>query len=92
MQGFVRSQLELSKQLIVGVKPRVIVVANAFASEVFAKQFSTEFDENVGYHKTQLMGKSVPTFLGSMLTGQRAMDVYSYQRLKWQIKQVLKVL
>ena len=34
--------------------------------------------------------ESLITFFTSMLTGQRALDRYSYQRLKWHIKEVLR--
>lgn len=87
---FGEKQLELSRTLILEAKPRVIVVANAFASSLFQRQFlGVEFDEKHGYHRTLLESRSVPTFFASMLTGQRAMDVYSYQRLRWHIKQAV---
>ena len=90
LTDFGQNQLELSKMLILESKPRVIVVANAFASSLFQKQFSdVKFDEKHGYHRVSLEGRSVPTFFASMLTGQRAMDVYSYQRLRWHIKQAV---
>lgn len=91
LSEFGRSQLELSKQLILEARPRIIVVANAFASSLFIKQFpDLEFDEKHGYHRVLIENKSVPTFLASMLTGQRAMDNYSYQRLRWHIKKAVK--
>ena len=43
----------------------------------------------MGCHIGNIDGRSVPIFLVSMLSGQRALDVYSYQRLKWHIKRVL---
>jgi hypothetical protein len=89
LSEFGRRQLELSKGLVVEACPRVIVVANAFASRVFAEEFNAEFDEEHGYHTIQLHGQVVPVFLASMLTGQRAMDVNSYQRLRWHIKKTL---
>jgi hypothetical protein len=90
LTNFGEKQLELSRMLILEAKPRVIVVANAFASSLFQKQFpDVEFDEKHGYHKTLLEGRSVSTFFASMLTGQRAMDVYFYQRLRWHIKQAV---
>lgn len=87
---FGRSQLQLSRELIIGTCPKIIVVANAFASKVFSKEFNTQFSEEHGYHIIILNGQVVPVFLGSMFTGQRAMDVYSYQRLRWHIKQALE--
>lgn len=91
LSAFGQSQLDLSKQLVLEAEPRVIVVANAFASSLFLKQFpDAKFDEDCGYHRIQLKNRSVPTFLASMLTGQRAMDNYSYQRLRWHIGQAVK--
>jgi hypothetical protein len=90
LMDFGQKQLELSKMLILEAKPRVIVVANAFASSLFQQQFpDVKFDERYGYHRTLLEDRAVPTFFASMLTGRRAMDVYSYQRLRWHIKQAV---
>lgn len=83
---FGRHQLELSKQLIVACEPKIIVVANAFASDILVNEFNLVFNENFGYHQTEVNNELVPIFLASMLTGSRAMDKYSYQRLKWQLK------
>lgn len=81
-------QLELSKSLIEAARPQIIVVANALAAQVFQKEFDPKFDEELGCHVMALNEQSVPVFLASMLTGQRAMDTYSYQRLKWHIRHV----
>lgn len=90
MNEFGRKQLELSKKLLEAIKPKIIVVVNAFASNVFYNEYNLKrnFDEELGCHVTDLNGQSVPVFLASMLTGQRAMDNYSFERLKWHIKQV----
>lgn len=85
LKSFAIEQLSLSKKLLETINPMIIVVVNAFASDVFKKTFGSKFDEKLGYYKTIVNGRSVPTFLGSMLTGQRAMDRFSYQRLRWHI-------
>ena len=90
LNEFGRRQFELSKAIIFQVQPKVIVVANAFAARLFNKEFAAKFDVNRGYHIVQLEGQVVPTFLASMLTGQRAMDVYSYQRLQWHIRKAFE--
>ncbi len=92
LNEFGRSQLELSKRLITEAKPIAIVVANAFASRIFEWKFKATFNEDKGYHEISLNKKILPVFLGSMLTGQRAMDNYSFRRLKWQIKKVIEKL
>jgi len=90
-------QLVLSKKLIIEAKPKVIVVANAFASdlfkeEVFKKEMSKEIDKERGCHLLRVDERIIPVFLASMLTGQRAMDRYSLQRLKWHIKKCYETL
>jgi hypothetical protein len=86
-----KSQLELSKQLIVEANPRVIVVVNAFACSIFLEMFpNINCDKKRGYHQILLQNRSIPIFLASPLTGQRAMDNYSYKRLRWHIRQAME--
>lgn len=82
------AQVELSTRLIKEAEPRIIVIANALASRIFCEKFNPQFSEEYGCHITTLTSNPVPTFLGSMLSGQRAMDVYSRERLMWHIKKV----
>jgi hypothetical protein len=89
LNEFGLKQLGLSKRLIAMCKPRIIVVANALASDIFKKYFSPDFCEETGCHFLDINGKSTPVFLSSMLTGQRALDNHSFERLKWHIKKVL---
>ena len=87
---FDQKQLDLSKKLIEEAKPQIIVVANAFASRLFKKTYSAKFDSILGCYVVKIAGKKTPAFLTSMLTGQRALDSFSYERLCWDIKRVLK--
>lgn len=89
LNEFGKKQIDLSKHLIEMSKPRLIVVANALASRIFKEQFSPKFDEEKGCHYVELNGVNIPVFLCSMLTGQRAMDNFSYDRLKWHIKKII---
>ena len=89
LNEFGSKQIDLSKRLIEMSKPRLIVVANALASRIIKEQFSAEFDDEKGCHYVELNGVDVPVFLCSMLTGQRAMDNFSYARLKWHIKKTI---
>jgi hypothetical protein len=90
LSPFGRKQLDLSKRLIIEARPKIIVVVNAFASKLFIEEvfeeMSGDIDAKLGYHLLQFDGRDIPVFLASMLTGQRAMDVYSRQRLEWHIK------
>lgn len=89
LNEFAQNQLALSSSVIEEIDPKIIAVVNACASELFVDRFSAAFDENLGHHTIMLNGRTIPVFLGSMLTGQRAMDRYSYQRLRWQIKKAV---
>lgn len=91
---FLNEQLKISKKVIENSQPKIIVISNAFARDLFLYEckFETFFDDTIGTHSiinnTQLEG--TPVFFTSMLTGQRALDNGSYERLIWHIKEVLK--
>ncbi len=90
LNEFGLKQLELSKLIIKDSEPKIIVVANALASQIFKKEFSSKFNESKGCHYVNLNDKNIPVFLCSMLTGQRALDNFSYERLKWHINKIIK--
>jgi len=57
------------------IKPKLVLSANAAVSHFLIDNFNQEIvDTNINIHGTNV-------FLGSMLTGQRAMDIYSRKRL-----------
>jgi hypothetical protein len=75
------------------VKPIVIVVANALASKIIYHVLypgKISFDNNMGYHTLKLIDKEVPLFLSSPLSGKRAIDNFSLERLTWHIGQAIK--
>jgi len=76
-------------ELVEKALPKVIVVANAFASSILEKELQLGYVKEYGYHTATLNNRPVPVFLGSMLSGQRAMYIYSYQRLRWHVKNAL---
>jgi hypothetical protein len=93
---FMQEQLNLSKALLELSKPKLIVVANAKARDIFkdgyngiGPLFECKPDEEIGTYRIQIDGKNVPVFFTSMLSGQRALDNGSFERLKWHIKCVL---
>lgn len=90
---FVQAQLRLSKRIIEMSKPKVIVVNNCFARELLRGYFDFEFDNELGTYKilNNEHLKNVPLFFTSMLTGQRALDKGSYERLIWHINKILKI-
>jgi len=89
------SQLEIFYELLKKLKPKVIVIVNATASHIFHATHKTYYeDSNVnwqddrGYHiyKDEKRKLSIPLFSSGMLSGGRALDIYSRQRLIWHIK------
>ncbi len=96
---FISEQLELSKKFILKSRPKVIVVSNTKArnflkgySDKISMGFEFKFDEDLG---TDIIINhpdlnNVPIFFTSMLSGQRALDNGSYDRLIWHIDYVLK--
>ena len=89
---FIHAQLNLSQKIIEKAKPKIIVVSNSLARRLLGVNFKFIFDEKIGTHKIVENSKleNTPIFFTSMLTGQRALDTGSYERLVWHIKRVLK--
>jgi hypothetical protein len=86
---FGRDQIDISKRIVAAVRPKAVVVANALASRLAENEYNAAFDEKHGHHWLQVNDEVIPAFLAGMFTGQRAMDNYSYQRLRWQVRKVL---
>ena len=100
---FIYRQLEVSKKVLIEAKPKVLIISNTMARHFtgFEKNqeqtqgvwmgFDFVFDEKLGTHK--IVNNSdldnTPVFFTSMLTGQRALDKGSFERLNWHINFVL---
>lgn len=92
---FIWEQLQITNSLIELCNPKVIVVCNALAGIFLGKDkndnnnkwldFSFKFDNELGTY----ISKNIPVFFSSMLTGQRALDRGSYERLRWHIKKAI---
>ncbi len=68
--------------------PKLIVVTNAFASDLIKKAVSNEeLNKNRDY-KDVLYYKNVPIILSGMVSGRRSMDTYSRARLEDRIKEI----
>jgi len=101
---FIYKQLLISKQIIEMCEPKIIVVNNTLARRLLGKDktkncnewmnFDFNFDNEIGTYRIIKNDKleNTPVFFTSMLTGQRALDLGSYERLIWHIKFVLKKL
>ena len=55
----------------------------------FNLDFEKDFNKEIGTYKIQISGKDTPIIFSGMLSGQRALDLGSLERLKWQIKRIL---
>jgi len=89
-----REWFELSLNLLAALRPRVVVVVNAFASELLHDElpdrWGLEWDPSRGWHHARLSHATVPFFFSGMLTGARALDRYSKQRLRWHIDRAFR--
>lgn len=86
---FFRKQMDLTKKIIKEAKPKLIVVINADASKIFKTEFHLEghiINTETGAYYLPNEFDNVPVLFSGMLTGQRALDLGSRERLEWQIK------
>ncbi len=95
LDPFAEKQLEISMLAIEAIEPKIIVVINALASKILKQQYEdknqlSKFDEVKGFCTVKLNNKDMPIFFSGMLTGQRALDIGSYERLKWHIRSALQ--
>jgi hypothetical protein len=94
--------LQITKQILEETKPKAIVIANTLARKYLGKDRSTNSNIWLGYDfgemkedgtfriqsESNLQG--IPVFFSGMLTGMRALDNGSFERLQWHIKKALK--
>jgi hypothetical protein len=92
LNQFGLDQLAIFEDALRAVSPKAIVITNAFGSEIFRTYFadSLTWDDKKGHHRFKRGNEKVPIFFSSMLSGQRALDRWSYERLKWHIGQAVK--
>lgn len=91
-RSFIEEQLRLTTEIIISIKPKLIIVTNAFARKLIVEYknlFFGEllFDRQIGTYKIteNELVKNVPIVFSGMLSGQRALDIGSFERLNWQI-------
>jgi len=92
---FGQKQVEIAFDIMNEIKPVAIVIVNAFACNIIRNnqkfpQISNREFEKYGYHHVILNNIKTPIFFSGMLSGQRALDNGSKERLKWHIKMALK--
>ena len=82
--NFLIEQFNISKEIIKNISPKIIVVGNAYASRFIQEKFKCVFDKNIGTFRINEYN-NIPIFFSGILTGGRALDVGSRDRLKWHI-------
>lgn len=99
---FIMEQLEIAKERLIKIKPKVIIVNNTMARKFLGKDrdgnndiwmgLDFVFNEEYGtFQVTNLPELEKSHFLfTSMLSGQRALDLGSKERLIWQVKRIFK--
>lgn len=99
---FIFEQLKVADKLIKYANPKVIIVCNALARLFLGKEklvekktnndvnvwmnYKFEFNEDLGTY----LWNTTPIFFTSMLSGQRALDIGSLERLRWHVKRTLQ--
>ena len=68
--------------------PKLIVVTNAFASDLIETAVSNEESNKNKKYEDVLYYKNVPIILSGMVSGRRIMDTYSRIRLEDRIKEI----
>lgn len=97
-QEFLSKQLVISKKILESVRPRIIVVADTLARDFLGKKnpktnlsldYKFKFDDKLGTDRINNTNSNlfnIPVLFTGMLSGQRALDLGSFERLIWHIK------
>ena len=85
LNAFARRQVALSRRLIDACRPRMVLVMNGFASRIARSEFNLVELDDEGLQWAEIGGRRVPIFLSGMLSGQRALDHGSRERLEWHM-------
>ncbi|MBL0316357.1 MAG: hypothetical protein IPP69_11475 [Flavobacteriales bacterium] len=101
---FLKIQFDLFRSILEVANPKIIVVCNALARDILnykssmgnliGVNFEYEFDYKIGTPRIVSEGplNDKPIFFSSMLSGQRALDRGSFERLGWHINYVLNII
>jgi hypothetical protein len=88
---FAAIQVQIALEAVTLLEPLAVVVISAIASKVlkgYAKKSKLDltFNDNLGTYIMTVAEKKTPVFLSGMLARQRALDVFSRERLTWHIR------
>ena len=87
-EDFFSAQLQETIGFIREARPRMMLVANKNASAAMLQTFPLMWDDQKGCHVHKEDGWTCDVFLSGMITQTRAIDAYSYERLRWHMKAV----
>lgn len=74
------------------ISPKMIVIWNKGAADIFFERYEREFNRDVGTYHVNIADRRIPVFASSMVTGRRALDTYSRERLFWHINKAFSSL
>ncbi|MCM3390600.1 hypothetical protein M3649_21180 [Ureibacillus chungkukjangi] len=90
---FATEQIKIMMTALNVTNPDIILIPNAFASNIFIKANSNKISiKQIGelrFFTLDLAKKQVPIFFSSMISGKRALDTFSLQRLTWDMTNTL---
>ena len=94
LNEFALDQIALFEETLLRIEPQCVVITNAFGSELLREYIKNHlvWDKERGFHWFTKGDKKIPMFFTSMLSGQRSLDRWSYERLVWHIGQSIKPL
>ena len=101
LTSFAKEQLRVTVELIDNINPKIIAVLSANGRKIFFGEISgfpdfqerrSEFDNDHGFHWYTIGQRKVPLFFSGMLSGGRALDTGSYERLRWHLRKTSKSL
>lgn len=92
LNQFALEQIALFEEVLFTIEPKCIIVANAFGSELLREHIKNDlsWDKERGFHWFTQGVRRIPMLFSSMLSGPRALDRWSYERLKWHVGQAVK--
>jgi len=90
LTSFGEAQFKLFEEVLCLAKPKAVIVVNALASQIYRCRRQPTFDSATGlyYDKTRTTPR-FPVFFSGMLTGARALDRFSRDRLFWHVANAL---
>lgn len=93
---FNHAQFQIFLKIVDAIKPCTIIVCNALASRIYFDRCINRHitpNQSTGYFEHQISTETkqkIPLFFSGMLTGGRATDIDSRNRLFWNVTQALK--